>query len=113
MAFCYTAYFHYLRCITRCIALAFQFLSFFYLLDQLYSLQDIEFTVENKVLHILQTRTAKRTARAGVCVAVAMVKERLISEREALLRTDAAQMDFFLHAMVDKEFGEYVVDCLY
>lgn len=68
--------------------------------------QNIEFTVENKSLYILQTSTAKRTARAGVSVAVCMVKERLISEREALLRIDATQMDFFLHAMVDKEFGE-------
>jgi pyruvate,orthophosphate dikinase len=63
--------------------------------------------VENKELFILQTRTAKRTARAGVCIAVEMVKERLISEREALLRIDAGQMDFYLHAMVEKEFGTY------
>jgi pyruvate,orthophosphate dikinase len=72
----------------------------------LYCAQDIEFTVENKVLHVLQASNSRRTARAGVCVAVNMVKERLISEREALLRIDAEQMDFFLHAMVDKDFGE-------
>jgi hypothetical protein len=72
----------------------------------LYCAQDIEFTVENKVLHVLQASNSRRTARAGVCVAVNMVKERLISEREALLRIDAAQMDFFLHAMVDRDFGE-------
>jgi hypothetical protein len=73
--------------------------------------QDIEFTVENKELFILQTRTAKRTARAGVSIAVDMVKERLISEREALLRIDAGQMDFYLHAMIEKEFGAYCTCC--
>lgn len=75
----------------------------------MYQIQDIEFTIENRVLHILQTRNGKRTARAGVTIAVGLVKERLISEREALLRIEAKQMDFFLHAMIDQEFGTYCV----
>lgn len=68
-------------------------------------LQDIEFTVENRMLFILETRTAKRTAQASVCAAVMMVKEKLITEREAMLRIDAQQMDFFLHPMIDTERG--------
>lgn len=72
------------------------------------TIQDIEFTIENKTLYILQTRTGKRTARAAVSISVAMVKEKAITEREALLRIDANQMDFFLHAMIDHDFGECV-----
>lgn len=64
-------------------------------------MQDIEFTVENGVLFILQTRRGKRTAMASVKIAVAMVEEKLITERDALMRIDAYQMDFFLHPMID------------
>jgi pyruvate,orthophosphate dikinase len=67
--------------------------------------QDIEFTVQSGKLFILQTRTGKRTARAGVRIAVEMVREGLITEREALLRLDAKQMDFFLHPMIDPAVG--------
>eukprot|EP00600_Ochromonadales_sp_CCMP1393_P008438 CAMPEP_0174954150 /NCGR_PEP_ID=MMETSP0004_2-20121128/265_1 /TAXON_ID=420556 /ORGANISM="Ochromonas sp., Strain CCMP1393" /LENGTH=988 /DNA_ID=CAMNT_0016201933 /DNA_START=1859 /DNA_END=4825 /DNA_ORIENTATION=- len=68
-------------------------------------MQDLEFTVENGTLFILQTRTGKRTARAAVHIAAAMVRERLITEREALLRINPSQMDFFLHPMIDPEFA--------
>ena len=64
-------------------------------------MQDIEFTIQNGTLYILQTRSGKRTARAAVRIAVAMVQEGLITEREALLRIDAEQMTFFLHPMID------------
>lgn len=64
-------------------------------------MQDIEFTVENAVLFILQTRRGKRTAMASVKIAVDMVDEKLITERDALMRIDAYQMDFFLHPMLD------------
>jgi pyruvate,orthophosphate dikinase len=67
--------------------------------------QDIEFTVENGQLFILQTRNAKRTAIASVKIAVSMVKEKLITEREALKRIDASQMDYFLHPMIDPEIS--------
>lgn len=64
-------------------------------------MQDIEFTVQNGNLYILQTRSGKRTPRAAVRIAVSMVQENLITEREALLRLDAEQMNFFLHPMID------------
>lgn len=64
-------------------------------------MQDIEFTIQNGTLYILQTRSGKRTARAAVRIAVSMVQEGLITEREALLRIDPEQMTFFLHPMID------------
>src|SRR5256885_796791 len=63
--------------------------------------QDIEFTVEDQRLYLLQTRSAKRTAAAAVKVAVAMVEESLISREEAVARVDATQLDQLLHPMLD------------
>src|SRR5919197_1653549 len=63
--------------------------------------QDIEFTVEDQRLYLLQTRSAKRTAAAAVKAAVAMVEEGLISREEAVARIDAAQLDQLLHPMLD------------
>jgi pyruvate,orthophosphate dikinase len=63
--------------------------------------QDIEFTVEDQRLYLLQTRSAKRTAAAAVRAAVAMVEEGLISREEAVARIDAAQLDQLLHPMLD------------
>src|SRR5207302_111218 len=63
--------------------------------------QDIEFTVEDQRLYLLQTRSAKRTAAATVKAAVAMVEESLISREEAVARVDAAQLDQLLHPMLD------------
>ena len=51
-------------------------------------MQDIEFTVENNKLWMLQTRSGKRTAKAAIKIAVDMVKEKLISNKEAVLRID-------------------------
>ncbi|MDQ3263137.1 MAG: pyruvate, phosphate dikinase [Myxococcota bacterium] len=59
--------------------------------------QDIEFTVERSKLWMLQTRDAKRTARAAVRIAVELVEEKLISTEEAVLRVTPDQVDFFLH----------------
>ena len=59
--------------------------------------------MENGLVYVLETRNAKRTARAAVCVAVDMVKEKLITEREALLRIDPQQIEFFLHPMIDQD----------
>lgn len=70
------------------------------------NMQDIEFTIENGVLYILQTRNGKRTAQAAVRIAIDMVHEKLISEREALMRIDAKQMDYFLHPMIDSSYGK-------
>ena len=60
------------------------------------------------MLYVLETRSAKRTARASVCVAVSMVKEKLITEREALLRIDPQQIEFFLHPMIDHDHGKRI-----
>jgi pyruvate, orthophosphate dikinase len=64
-------------------------------------MQDIEFTVEDEQLYLLQTRSAKRTAPAALKAAVTMVDEGLISREEAILRIDPAQLDQLLHPMID------------
>ncbi len=63
-------------------------------------MQDIEFTVEDGRLYMLQTRSGKRTAAAAVRIAVDMVAEGLITERDALLRIDPAQLDQLLHPRI-------------
>ncbi len=65
-------------------------------------MQDIEFTIESGTLWLLQTRTGKRTPPAQVQVAVDFVRERLISQQEALLRVDASALDQLLHPMLDR-----------
>jgi pyruvate,orthophosphate dikinase len=64
-------------------------------------MQDIEFTVEDKTLFMLQTRNGKRTAAAAVKVAVDLVKEGLITKEEALMRVDAYQIPQLLFPRVD------------
>ena len=64
-------------------------------------LQDIEFTVEEGTLYILQTRTGKRTAAAALRVAAEMVDEGLISREEAVARIDPGQLDQLLHPRID------------
>jgi pyruvate,orthophosphate dikinase len=64
-------------------------------------MQDIEFTVEEGELYLLQTRTGKRTAAAALRIAVEMVDEGLISREEAVSRIDPAQLDQLLHPMID------------
>ncbi|HWJ30827.1 MAG TPA: pyruvate, phosphate dikinase [Gaiellaceae bacterium] len=64
-------------------------------------MQDIEFTVEDEQLFLLQTRAAKRTAAAALKAAVTMVEEGLISREEAVARIDPAQLDQLLHPMID------------
>jgi len=59
--------------------------------------QDLEFTVQEGKLYILQTRTGKRTAQAAVKIAVDMVKEKLITREQALSRIEADQLDHLLH----------------
>jgi pyruvate,orthophosphate dikinase len=63
--------------------------------------QDIEFTVEREKLWMLQTRDAKRTARAAVRIAVDLVKEKLITKEEAVLRVKPEHVDFYLHPQFD------------
>jgi pyruvate, orthophosphate dikinase len=64
-------------------------------------MQDVEFTVEDGHLYLLQTRSAKRTAAAAVKAAVDMVDEGLISREDAIVRIDPAQLDQLLHPMLD------------
>ncbi|PIP39833.1 pyruvate, phosphate dikinase [Candidatus Desantisbacteria bacterium CG_4_10_14_3_um_filter_40_18] len=64
-------------------------------------MQDIEFTIENQKLYMLQTRTGKRTAAAAIKIAVEMVDEGLISKEQALLRVDPSQLDQLLHPHID------------
>ena len=64
-------------------------------------MQDVEFTVEEGTLYILQTRTGKRTAQAALRVAVEMVEEGLISQEEAVARIDPGQLDQLLHPTID------------
>jgi pyruvate,orthophosphate dikinase len=63
--------------------------------------QDIEFTVEDGKLFLLQTRSAKRTAAAALKSAVSMTEEGLISKEEAVARIDPGQLDQLLHPMLD------------
>ena len=64
-------------------------------------MQDMEFTIQEGKLYILQTRSGKRTAAAAVKIAVDMVKEKLISKEEALMRIKPEQLDQLLHPMFD------------
>ncbi len=64
-------------------------------------MQDIEFTVEDGKLYLLQTRSAKRTAAAALKAAVDMVDEGLISREEAVARIDPGQLDQLLHPRID------------
>src|SRR5207244_12552550 len=64
-------------------------------------MQDIEFTVEDEQLYLLQTRAAKRTAAAALKAAVTMVAEGLISREDAVARIDPGQLDQLLHPMID------------
>jgi pyruvate,orthophosphate dikinase len=64
-------------------------------------MEDLEFTVENGILYLLQTRSGKRTARAAVRIAVDMADEGLISREEAVLRVEPERLEQVLHPMVD------------
>jgi len=66
-------------------------------------MQDVEFTVENEKLWILQTRSGKRTAKSAVKIAVDMVKEKLIAKKEAILRIDPNSLDTLLHPTLDEK----------
>ena len=60
-------------------------------------MQDMEFTIENGKLYMLQTRNGKRTAKAALKIAVDLVKEKRITEQQALLMLDPKQLDALLH----------------
>jgi pyruvate,orthophosphate dikinase len=68
-----------------------------------HDMQDVEFTVEQGKLWMLQTRTGKRTAAAAVKIAMDLVKEGRISKEEAVMRVDPEQVDQLLHPFFDPE----------
>lgn len=73
-------------------------------LEQYYhDMQDIEFTLEEGKLYILQTRNGKRTAKAAVKIAVDMVKEGVISEKEAVMLVDPESINQLLHPTFDEK----------
>ncbi|MBC8534177.1 pyruvate, phosphate dikinase [Yeguia hominis] len=79
-----------------------QFASIANTLEQHYQdMQDMEFTIENGKLYMLQTRNGKRTAAAALKIAVDLVDEGMISEEEAVLRVDPKQLDALLHPQFD------------
>ncbi len=71
-------------------------------------IQDFEFTIQEGELYMLQTRNGKRTVQAAVKIAVDMVKEKLITKEEALMRIDPVQIDQLLHPRLDPK-AEYEV----
>ena len=72
-------------------------------------MQDIEFTVENNKLWMLQTRSGKRTAKAAIRIAVDMVQEKLISNKEAVLRVDPNTLDTLLHPTLDEKAEKKII----
>ena len=66
-------------------------------------MQDMEFTIEDGKLYMLQTRNGKRTAAAALKIAVDLVDEGMIDEREAVLRVEPKQLDSLLHPQFDAE----------
>jgi pyruvate, orthophosphate dikinase len=71
--------------------------------------QDFEFTIQEGKLYMLQTRTGKRTTAAAVKIAVDMVKEKVISKEEALLRVEPASLDQLLHPRIDPKATPTVI----
>jgi len=72
-------------------------------------IQDFEFTIEKGRLFMLQTRTGKRTAAAAIRIAVDMVKEKLISKDEAIMRVEPEQLDQLLHPVIDPKAALKVI----
>jgi pyruvate,orthophosphate dikinase len=72
-------------------------------------MQDVEFTVENQKLWILQTRSGKRTAEAAIKIAVDMVNEKLIGKKEAILRIDPNTLDTLLHPTLNKKVKKNII----
>jgi pyruvate,orthophosphate dikinase len=72
-------------------------------------MQDIEFTIQNGTLWMLQTRSGKRTTGAAVRIAVDMARERLITREEAILRIDANSLDQLLHPTIDRTRMQEVI----
>ena len=72
-------------------------------------MQDVEFTIENSKLWMLQTRSGKRTAKAALKIAVEMVDSGMISEEEALQRVEPAALDQLLHPTIDPDAKRTII----
>ncbi|OHD11125.1 MAG: pyruvate, phosphate dikinase [Spirochaetes bacterium GWB1_36_13] len=72
-------------------------------------MQDIEFTIEKGILYILQTRNGKRTANAAIQIAVDLVKEKFLTEEQALLKVDPEQLNQLLHPTFDPKVKYNVI----
>ena len=70
-------------------------------------MQDMEFTIEDEKLYMLQTRNGKRTAAAAIRIACDLIDEGMISEQEALMQIDAKSLDMLLHPTFDVEALKY------
>ena len=66
-------------------------------------MQDMEFTIEDKKLYMLQTRNGKRTAQAAIKIACDLIDEGMISEKEALMQIDPKTLDALLHPQFDSK----------
>ncbi|MFR7811499.1 MAG: PEP/pyruvate-binding domain-containing protein [Butyricimonas faecihominis] len=71
--------------------------------DYFHDMQDLEFTIQDGKLWMLQTRNGKRTGTAMVKMAVDMLEQGMINEETAILRLEAAKLDELLHPVFDKE----------
>ena len=72
-------------------------------------MQDLEFTIEQGKLYMLQTRSGKRTTKAALKIAVDMAAEGLITQDEAVLRIDAGALDQLLHPMIDPDAERIII----
>ncbi|MEZ5690187.1 MAG: pyruvate, phosphate dikinase [Rickettsiales bacterium] len=72
-------------------------------------MQDIEFTIQNNKLWMLQTRNGKRTASAAIKIAVDMVEEKVIDKKEAIKRIDPLSLDQLLHPTLDPKAAKTVI----
>ena len=72
-------------------------------------MQDIEFTIENNKLYLLQTRTGKRTAAAAIQIATDLVEEGILSREESLCRMDSDDLNQLLHPRLDPSAQKKVV----
>ena len=77
--------------------------------DHFKDLQDIEFTIQENRLFILQTRNGKRTTQAAVKIAVDMVKERLIDKKTAIARINPDELDQLLHPTFDPDAEKHII----
>lgn len=81
-----------------------QFIKICDILEKHYrDMQDMEFTIEDKHLYMLQTRNGKRTAAAAIKIACDLIDEGMISEKEALMQIDAKSLDMLLHPTFDSK----------